>query len=551
MKWNEAIFSAMTDVRDDLLEKSNAPNYPRARRLRWLPTAACCALVLGTALALLRLTPLQPTQTPAAEDAAQMDTLPPDGQVETPPDSQTETALDSQPEAAAAGGETYLKPQAAYVLHENGEPVGPCTAVDHDGNEILSIDWGNITLLEDEATGEIVALAVETWEAGQPSSGGDGVIALYSLQGELLWEVEGSAVRCRGELLLVRRDDLWNLYRGESHAHAAGNLYRIGFAGTDLGYLQTVEDGPVMLLNEDGTAVAELEAMSRITTYTWENRGYLCAQEAGLWGLVDGAQQWVVEPAYQEIYGLSNGYALCRTEDGCCAVSLDSGEVVLESPHEITAVFSQGVLLELEESLLPRGVTGWGRSQFVSWDGEVYADAAAITVLDDEGDGQADLLLLWSEGATETTDLCRPDGTLIRQVDCDASALAPVSAGTLLWNRDETAADGSRLQTMVLLDVETGTITERFDQAYLYGGRYWESANSLLLSHTFHLICASYRDESGAIHTDILDESGKCLVSDLYNSSSTTPQGDVFTALVDGRPALVRLDGTILYQSAP
>lgn len=546
MKWNEAIFSAMTDVRDDLLEKSNAPTYPRARRLRWLPTAACCALVLGTALALLRLTPLQPTQTLPAEDTAQTDTvqtdtLPPDGQAETPP-------ADIQAEMPDTSWETYLQPQAAYVLHENGEPVGPCTAVDHDGNEILSIDWGNITPLEDEATGEIVALAVETWEAGQPSAGGDGIIALYSLQGEKLWEVEGSGLRCRGELLLVRRDDLWNLYRGDSHAHAAGNLYRIGFAGTDLGYLQAVEDGPVLLLNENGTAVAELEAMSRITTFTWEGRGYLCAQEAGLWGLVDGAQQWVVEPAYQEIYGISNGYALCRTENGCCAVSLERGEVVFESPHEITAVFSQGVLLELEEDLLPRGITGWGRSQFVSWEGEVYADAGGITVVDDEGDGQADLLLLWSE---EATDLCRPDGTFIRQVDCDATALAPVSAGTLLWNRDETAADGSRQQTMALVDVETGTITERFDQAYLYGGRYWESANSLLLSHTFHLICASYRDESGAIHTDILDETGKCLVSDLYNSFSTTPQGDVFTALVDGQPALVRLDGTVLYQSAP
>ena len=27
------------------------------------------------------------------------------------------------------------------------------------------------------------------------------------------------------------------------------------------------------------------------------------------------------------------------------------------------------------------------------------------------------------------------------------------------------------------------------------------------------------------------------------------PQGDVFTALLDGVPALVRLDGTVLYES--
>ena len=52
MKWNEAIFTALTGVRDDLVEKSNAPAYPRSRRWRWAPVAACCALVLGTALAL-------------------------------------------------------------------------------------------------------------------------------------------------------------------------------------------------------------------------------------------------------------------------------------------------------------------------------------------------------------------------------------------------------------------------------------------------------------------------------------------------------------------
>ena len=51
MKWNEAIFSALTGVRDDLVEKSNAPAYPRSRRWRWAPVAACCALVLGTAAA--------------------------------------------------------------------------------------------------------------------------------------------------------------------------------------------------------------------------------------------------------------------------------------------------------------------------------------------------------------------------------------------------------------------------------------------------------------------------------------------------------------------
>ena len=70
MKWNEAIFTALTGVRDDLVEKSNAPAYPRSRRWRWAPVAACCALVLGTALALGTLRALETENTAGTSDPA-------------------------------------------------------------------------------------------------------------------------------------------------------------------------------------------------------------------------------------------------------------------------------------------------------------------------------------------------------------------------------------------------------------------------------------------------------------------------------------------------
>ena len=49
MKWDEALLHAMNDIRDELVEQSAAPSYPR-RRLRWLPVAACFLLLLGAAL---------------------------------------------------------------------------------------------------------------------------------------------------------------------------------------------------------------------------------------------------------------------------------------------------------------------------------------------------------------------------------------------------------------------------------------------------------------------------------------------------------------------
>ena len=68
MKWDEALLHAMNDIRDELVEQSAAPSYPR-RRLRWLPVAACFLLLLGAALLLWKYKPVeQEVPTPLSQE---------------------------------------------------------------------------------------------------------------------------------------------------------------------------------------------------------------------------------------------------------------------------------------------------------------------------------------------------------------------------------------------------------------------------------------------------------------------------------------------------
>lgn len=560
MKPEEQLLLALGDVGDDLIEESMHLRFPRARWFRALPMAACCALILGAAMLLQNLEPLRESQItlPEGEDTVQ-EILPPDTEATSPKDDTIEQdalptediqdPLNAAHETLTDYWSDYFKPRGAYVLSLNGGNTGPYLAVDKEGSVLLSIEWGSITPLEDEATGDIVALAVEEWPEGQRAPISNNKIALYSLQGEPLWEVEGTSVNCLGTLLTVRRGDAWYVYRRDNFTLVAGDLYRAKIVGQDLLYTQATEDSPITVYGSDGTVVAEVSGLEESSPYhTWDGHGYISALDKGLVGLLDSSGQWVVEPEYQQIYKLSNGYALCKTENDYRAVSLADGSVAFECAYGICAVYEQGLLLELNEDAFLRGSsdTSGSHNQFVSWDGQILVDTDHISILDEADDGSADLLLLWSE---ETTDLCRPDGTFIRQVAYEPSNITPVSAQTLLCHRQVYAADGSWRWTMALLHVETGAVTQEFDKAYEYGGSYWRFSNSNFFDCSAHLIAASYRDEAGTPHTDILDEAGNILVSDLHNSTATMPQGDVFTALLDGVPALVRLDGTVLYES--
>ena len=59
MKPEEQLLLALGDVGDDLIEESMHLRFPRARWFRALPMVACCALILGAAMLLQNLEPLQ------------------------------------------------------------------------------------------------------------------------------------------------------------------------------------------------------------------------------------------------------------------------------------------------------------------------------------------------------------------------------------------------------------------------------------------------------------------------------------------------------------
>lgn len=206
------------------------------------------------------------------------------------------------------------------------------------------------------------------------------------------------------------------------------------------------------LFNASGDIVAEdIALQTELFSHVWQGHGYLSALDShGRVGLMDSTGSWAIAPEMDYIYGISNGYALCVLEDGSYrAISLEDG-TTFDCAYGICDVYDQGLILELDETAFHYGTvlfTENAYEQFVSWDGTVLAEGNRIQVLDDEGDGNAELV------------------------------------------------------------------------------------------------------EEGNYPTDLLDESGKVLLSDLVSMYSHQ-DGGVFTVLRDGKPALMRLDGTLLYQSS-
>ena len=73
MKLQEQLFCALTDVGDDLVEEAGRLSFPVSPLRRMLPLAACCALLLGAALALESWKPIQEADItlPGVEDTVQ------------------------------------------------------------------------------------------------------------------------------------------------------------------------------------------------------------------------------------------------------------------------------------------------------------------------------------------------------------------------------------------------------------------------------------------------------------------------------------------------
>lgn len=539
MKWNEAIFTALTGVRDDLVEKSNAPAYPRSRRWRWAPVAACCALVLGTALALGTLRPLETENTAVTSVPA--------------PVSETDSAPDPVPHPAVETWESpdylaeFLAPQAVYFDYLSDDIIGPMAAVDDDGNVIAYTDCGTMWSVVDRSTGETLAVAVEERAENQTVPEADNRITLYSLQGEVIQEVEAFYLSCLGDLAVVSRTGGTDLYRRSDGSLVAEGLAGAYFVGDDLLYTETEYGGPVTVYDSTGTVVAEnVELQINYNNHVWQGHGYLSVMDGKQRGLLDSRGQWVLEPRPWYIYAISHGYALCRDETSFYAVSLTDGEVAFESPYGICAAYSQGLLLELDAASFDYGWVMPGddaHAQFVAWDGTVLAEGRRMQVIDDEYDGTAELLEI-SDG--NFSRFYRPDGTLLREIDHSMGSISVISSETVLVMNNYEAEDGSWKMDVFLVELETGEEFRDFDRDYSYGSSLWLAADDSGSSFTTRLFYAAYQDEAGYYHTDLLDESGRVLLTDLVDQYSQQ-KGGVFAVNQGGLPTLVRLDGTVLY----
>ena len=106
---------------------------------RMLPLAACCALLLGAALALESWKPIQEAQItlPDIEDTVQ-EVVPP-----------------VEEDAEAPSHRPY------YIMNLDDNLYGAVQAVDPDGNVLVEVEQGVIYDLVDEKTGEILAICAQ------------------------------------------------------------------------------------------------------------------------------------------------------------------------------------------------------------------------------------------------------------------------------------------------------------------------------------------------------------------------------------------------------
>ena len=216
-------------------------------------------------------------------------------------------------------------------------------------------------------------MAVDERAENQTVPEADNRITLYSLQGEVIQEVEAFYLSCLGDLAVVSRTGGTDLYRRSDGSLVAEGLAGAYFVGDDLLYTETEYGGPVTVYDSTGTvAVENVELQINYNNHVWQGHGYLSVMDGKQRGLLDSSGQWALEPRPWYIYAISHGYALCRDETSFYAVSLTDGEVAFESPYGICAAYSQGLLLELDAASFdygwvmpgddaPRPICGLGR----------------------------------------------------------------------------------------------------------------------------------------------------------------------------------------------
>ena len=152
------------------------------------------------------------------------------------------------------------------------------------------------------------------------------------------------------------------------------------------------------------------------------------------------------------------------------------------------------------------------------------------------GDGQVEFLAevhLEEEWAC----FCRPDGTAVRTVQFQGGEMRILSSRTVavyVWQGEASSW---------LVDLESGEEIHWTDHDYLDPQRISDYEEAVILS-------ATYEDDDGTYHTDILSETGEVLIADVNDARGVNHLGDgVFVAYRDGKRVLMRVDGTILYES--
>lgn len=507
MKAEEQLLLALGDVGDDLIEESMHLRFPRARWLRTLPMVACCALILGAALLLQTLEPLRESQITLPDgDETIQEILPPDQETDTEPD-------------AAPG----LRP--FYVINLDDDFYGARRAVDQDGNVLAEVEQGELYPLEDQSTGEVLAIAArDRLELDTP---GDSPLYLYDLQGELLTTLDAQYIACTGEVVAVVRSTGYELYRrsdGGLLTHGTGTVDLRG----DFVLCTDVDLGLCSLYNADGQLAAQFSS-DRYDggLLEWDGQFYFAvAGESGQLGLMDSHGAWVLEPAYEAITALALNRTVVSRNGEFQVVSLGTGETVFTWPYHIYQIHAEGYVVETAD--------GW--TQAVDLEGQPVGDPAfRIDLIDDDEDGQAELLAEVHMDQYQVV-YRRTDGTPVRTASFEGGELATLSSRVAQFR-----PDNGNIQ--YLLNLETGEKITQLAHEYFWMERVKDYDAALLYT-------ASYRGADGELHTDLLNEFGEVVLADICTSITAIHLGDgVFVAYRDGKRVLARVDGTILYES--
>lgn len=504
MKLQEQLFCALTDVGDDLVEEAGRLSFPVSPLRRMLPLAACCALLLGAALALESWKPIQEAQItlPNCEDTVQ-EVVPP-----------VEEDVEERPSSAPS----------IYILHLDDSLYGARQAVDQNGNVLAEVARGDLYLLKDQSTGE--ALAICARDNLEENATSVSPIDLYDLQGNYLTTVEALYISCTGNIIQIYFGAEYRYYSRTDFTLIASG-YEDSDLRNDFLLASDLQSGISSLFDTSGNIVATFPTErygGRI--FEWDEKHYFAiADEAGRVGLMDTAGAWVLEPAWDAITTVALGQAVVSLNGTSQVVSLDSGEVLFTWPYTICEIHAEGYVVETED----------GRQQALELAGQPVSDPAyRIELIDDEGDGQVELI----EEVQIDDQLAvyrRTDGTLVQEVSFQFGELHQLSSRTATFRKENGNLEW-------LIDVETGEKTTLPHEYFLL---------EVIDDYDDSILCyGSYRDESDVLHTDILNEFGEVILPDVFSVVGVNHLGDgVFAANRDGKRVLMRVDGTILYES--